>query len=102
MEDAIYRKDAIKKKGMTKIKNNAGSAGTLRQELGGLERQIKESTASLDQYNDSINQYQDAYNQRLLEDQQLAEGMTEVKMQIQQLQEEYEHKVETKKVMLET
>merc|ERR1711871_79964 len=102
MEDAIYRKDQIKNKGKTKLKHAGGSAGTLKQELSGLDRKIKESSGNLDQYNESINQYQDEYNQRLPEDQKLTEDISGMKVKIQELQEAYEHKVETKKTMLET
>eukprot|EP00656_Telonema_subtile_P056705 TRINITY_DN9133_c0_g1_i3.p1 TRINITY_DN9133_c0_g1~~TRINITY_DN9133_c0_g1_i3.p1 ORF type:complete len:789 (-),score=403.60 TRINITY_DN9133_c0_g1_i3:76-2442(-) len=103
MEDAIYRKEAIKTKGKTKQKHTgAGSAATLKLELTGLDRQIKEKTASLEQYNESINQYQEAYNERLLEDQHLTESMADVKGKIHELQHEYEYKVESKKLLLET
>merc|ERR1712166_491718 len=92
MEDAIYRKDQIKSKGKAKMKHVGTSAGTLKQELAAAERKIKEST----------NQYQDAYNQRLLEDQHLGEDLGAMKAKIQDLQQAYEEKVETKKSMLET
>jgi len=101
MEDAIYRKEQIKNKGKTKIKHAGGSAGTLKQELAGLDRKIQESSQNLDQYNESIQQYQEAYNERLLQDQNLTEDITVMKTKIQELQEGYEHKVETKKAMLE-
>merc|ERR1712195_10002 len=102
MEDAIYRKDQIKSKGKAKMKHVGTSAGTLKQELAAAERKIKDSTKNLDQYNESINQYQDAYNQRLLEDQHLGEDLGAMKAKIQDLQQAYEEKVETKKSMLET
>merc|ERR1719218_310716 len=101
MEDAIYRKEQIKNKGKTKIKHSGGSAGTLKHELAGLDKKIKDSTQSLDQYNESIQQYQDVYNDRLAEDQRLTEDIAGMKAQIQELQDGYEHKVETKKAMLE-
>eukprot|EP00658_Telonema_sp_P-2_P019658 TRINITY_DN17757_c0_g1_i3.p1 TRINITY_DN17757_c0_g1~~TRINITY_DN17757_c0_g1_i3.p1 ORF type:complete len:308 (-),score=114.70 TRINITY_DN17757_c0_g1_i3:43-966(-) len=103
MEDAIYRKEQIKTKGKNKIKNaGGGSAGTLKQELSGLDKAIKESEASLEQYDDSIAQYQETYNQRLTQDQDLNEGIAQMKEQIAELQDSYETKVETKKVMLES
>lgn len=102
MEDAIYRKEQIKTKGKAKIKNAGSSAGVLKQEITGLDRQIKEGATNLEQYNESINQYQEAYNERLLEDQHLTEDMANIKSQIQELQDSYEHKVEAKKTMLET
>lgn len=102
MEDAIYRKDQIKAKGKTKQKAVGTSAGKLKQELGSMERKIKDSSKNLDQYNESINQYQDAYNQRLLQDQHLNEDIGATKAKVQDLQRAYEDKVEDKKWMLET
>merc|ERR1712146_173610 len=46
--------------------------------------------------------YQDAYNEKLLQDQQLGKNIGELKGRMQELQHEYESKVEQKKTMLET
>jgi len=104
MEDAIYRKEQIKNKGKTKLvgKGANGSAGAVKQRIGGLSKKIEESSENLEKYNESIKQFQDTYNDKLLEDQQLGKQIGDMKNRMQGLQQAYEAKVEQKKSVLET
>merc|ERR1712054_507804 len=78
------------------------SAGAVKQSIGGLSRKLEDSTANLERYNESITQYQEAYNEKLLQDQTLGQNIGELKNKMQELQQDYESKVEQKKAMLET
>jgi len=104
MEDSIYRKEQIKSKGKTKLVGKAasGSAGAVKQSIGGLSQKIDDASSNLEQYNDSIKIFQESYNDKLLQDQQIGQRIGELKTQMQALQQAYEQKVEQKKSMLET
>merc|ERR1711998_168327 len=104
MEDAIYRKEQIKNKGKTKLmgKGAHASAGAVKQSIGGLSKKLEDSQSNLEKYNESIAAYQEAYNEKLLQDQQLGQNIGELKNRMQELQQDYEGKVEQKKAMLET
>merc|ERR1711871_1392779 len=106
MEDAIYRKEQIKNKGKTKLmgkgaKNNAAK-NKGGQSVNALSRKLEDSTENLEKYNESIAAYQEAYNEKLMQDQELGRSIGDLKNQMQDLQQNYESKVEQKKAILET
>jgi len=106
MEDAIYRKEQIKNKGVTKL-SGKGAKNKAAQNKGGqsvnaLSRKLEDSTENLEKYNESITAYQEAYNEKLMQDQEIGRSIGDLKNQMQDLQHSYESKVEQKKAILET
>merc|ERR1711871_1590348 len=106
MEEAIYRKEQIKNKGKTKLLGKAaqhgGGSAKQGQSVNALSRKLEDSTENLEKYNESIAAYQEAYNEKLMQDQELGRSIGDLKNQMQDLQQNYESKVEQKKAILET